>query len=67
MVRVLGIVLKLLATPKSRIYQAGLARAHELLSSFQERGVFEWAPQVQGWLAERSYVFCLGLGELFGP
>jgi len=66
MVRVLAIAFKLLATPRMRIYRAGLARANELLRRFQVRGVFDWAPQVRGWLTEARYTFYLGLEELFG-
>jgi len=65
LVRVLGVVLRLLHTPRMRIWRAGRARAEELMRRFQDRGLFQWAPQVRGWLMERSYVFCLGLGELF--
>ena len=67
MVKVLGIALRLLMTTRMRVWRAGKARAEELMRRFEDRGLFEWAPQVQGWLMERSYVFCLGLSEVFGP
>jgi len=67
MVKVLGIVLKLLGTSRSRIFQAGSQRACELFRRFEERGVFEWAPKVREWLMDPAYVFRLGLVELFGP
>jgi len=66
MVRVLGIALKLLMAPRMRIWRAGRARAEELMRRFEERGLFEWTPNVRSWLVDPSYVFCLGLGELFG-
>ena len=66
LVRVLGIVLKLLAGPGTRIWMAGRVRAEELMRRFEERGLFQWAPQARGWLGERNYVFCLGLNEIFG-
>ena len=61
LVRVLGIVLRLLDTPRMCIWRAGRARAEELTQRFEDRGLFQWAPRVRGWLADRSYVFCLGL------
>lgn len=66
LVRVLGIVLKLLDKPRVRIWRAGRARAEELMRGFEDRGLFKWAPEVRGWLMDRSYIFCLGIGELFG-
>jgi len=66
LVRVLGIVLKLLERPGVRILRAGRARAEALMRRFEEGGLFSWAPQLRGWLMERSYVFCLGLDEALG-
>ena len=55
------IVLRLLDTPRMRIWRAGRARAEELTQRFADKGLFQRAPRVGGWLANRSYVFCLGL------
>lgn len=67
LVRVLGVVLRLLDTPRMRIWRAGRERAEELIRRFEDRGLFQWAPQVRNWLTDRGYVFQLGLAELFGP
>jgi len=67
LVRVLGIILRLLERPRMHIWRAGKARAEELMRRFEERGVFRWAPNVRGWLGEKHYIFCLGLSEVFGP
>jgi len=67
LVRVLGVVLRLLDTPRMSIWRAGRARAEELKLRYEERGLFDWAPRMRDWLIERSYVFYLGLGELYLP
>jgi len=67
LVRVLGIVLRLLDTARMRIWRAGRARAEELRMRFEDRRIFDWAPRMRDWLAERSFVFYLGLGELYLP
>jgi len=67
LVRVLGVVLRLLYTARMRIWTAGKVRAEELMRRFEDRGLFQWAPQVRGWLMDKEYVFHLGLGELYGP
>ena len=66
LVRVLGIVLRLLDTPRICIWRAGKERAEELLRRFEDRGLFQWAPKLRGWLTDPGYVFYLGLGRLFG-
>jgi hypothetical protein len=65
LVRVLGIALKLLEKSQVHIWKMGKARAEELMRQFENRGVFGWAPQIRGWLVETSYIFCLGLRELY--
>lgn len=67
LVRVLGVVLRLLESRSMRIWVAGRARAEELLRRFEERGLFDWAPQVRGWLVDRGFVFYLGLSEFYVP
>ena len=67
LVRVMGIILRLLERPRAHIWRAGKVRAEELMRRFEERGVFRWAPNVRGWLGEKPYIFCLGLNEIFGP
>ena len=46
---------------------AGRARAEELKLRYEKRGLYDWAPRMRDWLIERSYVFYLGLGELYLP
>ena len=65
LVRLLGIVLRLLERPVMRISRAGRSRADELMQRFEERKIFRWAPSVRSWLDEKDYVFYLGLNELF--
>jgi len=64
LVRVLGVVLKLLESRSMRIWIAGRARAEELRRRFEERGVFDWAAQAKSWLADRGFTFYLGVSEL---
>lgn len=65
LVRVLGVVLKLLQSWSMRVWMAGRVRAEELKRRFEERSLFDWAPQVKDWLNERAFIFHLGLGELY--
>lgn len=67
LVRVLGVVLKLLESRSMRIWMAGRARAEELKRRFEDRRLFDWAPQVRAWLEERRFVFYLGVSELYVP
>jgi len=64
LVKVSGIALKLLTTRCSRILRAGSARAAELLRRYEESGVFEWAPELRGWLKDVKYILYLGMEEL---
>jgi len=64
LVRVLGVALKLLESCSMRIWMAGKARAEVLKRRFEDRHLFDWAPQVRDWLVDRGFVFHLGLGEL---
>jgi len=50
-----------------RIWVAGRARAEELMRRFEGRRLFDWAPQVHGWLVDRGFVFYLGLSEFYVP
>jgi len=61
-----AITWRLLATAKTCIFQAGRARAQELLERYTKGGVFDWAPSVEGWLRNREFIFHLGVMELFG-
>jgi len=61
-----AIVRKLLATVKTRILQVGKARAEELLKTYREHGVFDWAPEMKRWLDEPKAIFYLGAMHLFG-
>jgi len=67
LVKVLGVVLRLLENSSMRIWMAGKARAEELRQRFNDRGLFDWAPNVRNWLEERNFAFYLGLGEMYGP
>jgi len=67
LVRVLGVVLRLLESRSMRIWAAGRARAEELMRRFEGGRLFDWAPQVRGWLVDRGFVFYLGLSEFYVP
>jgi len=64
LVQLQSIILKLLAAGKKRVLQAGWARAQELLKTYAERGVFDWAPEVKDWLKEMNFIFNLGVATL---
>ena len=66
LVMVARIALKLLATLRSRISKAGIARAGELFRTYEENGVFEWAPEMRSWLKDPKAISYLGITELFG-
>ena len=63
LVRVLGIVLRLMENLSTRIWVVGRERAEELKQCFEERGLFSWAPQVRTWLVDRRFVLYLGMSE----
>jgi hypothetical protein len=65
LVKVLGVVLRLLENSSMRIWMTGKARAEELKQRFNDKGLFDWAPNVRNWLEERDFLFYLGLGEMF--
>ena len=55
-----SIVEKLRETIKMRIFQAGLAKAGEMLVE-DDRSVFKWAPRLREWLRDPDYIFWLGI------
>lgn len=57
-VMLVDIIEKLRETIKDKIFQAGLAKAEEMLSSYKQ--VFNWASQLKEWLRDPDYVFWLG-------
>jgi hypothetical protein len=61
--RLRGIVDKLRNKISSKILEAGIERAREILLKFRENGVFKWAPQLMVWLTDPRYVFWLGLNS----
>lgn len=63
---ILGIIIKLMATARARIYALGLARAHALWNCYTLAGVFEWAPEVKASFARRDYIMYLGVMESRG-
>ncbi len=64
MAQVLEISGHLLNRVRSRITAAGKERARLMLKSYSNRGgVFGWAPQVNGWLHDASYIFYLGVNS----
>ena len=65
-VNILGIITKLMATIKTRIYALGLARARALWSNYKSAGVFEWAPEAKAQFSRIEYVTYLGVMELNG-
>ena len=58
--KLMSIVEKLRATIKTRIFQAGLAKAEEMLAE-DDKCVFKWAPQLREWLKDLDYIFWLGI------
>jgi hypothetical protein len=65
-VSVIGIITKLVATIRSRIYALGLARARTLRRNYVLAGVFDWAPGVSAWFSRAEYIMYLGITELNG-
>ena len=62
LVRVLGIVLRMLENASTCIWRIGKTRAEELERAFKEKGLFDWAPQMTDWLRDKHYVIYLGVG-----
>jgi hypothetical protein len=50
----LDIVAKLAKDASDRIWTIGEAEAEDLKHRFQDRGMFDWTPQVCSWLVERD-------------
>lgn len=48
---------------KAKALEAGLNKAYEILSS----RILKWAPQVETWLEEESYILYLGFMSLNDP
>jgi hypothetical protein len=62
--QVLEISEHLLARIRSRITAAGKKRARLMLKSYSNRdGIFGWAPQVNEWLHDVTYIFYLGVNS----
>lgn len=66
LVSIRGIIRKLLATIRTRIYVLGLARARVLWNNYVSAGVFNWAPQVRALFSRAEYIMYLGVTELHG-
>jgi len=54
---------KLGTTISKRILEAGMERARVIFTKFEEKAVFEWAPQLKTWLMDARYIFWLGLNS----
>ncbi|MBE0517085.1 MAG: hypothetical protein IBX41_06820 [Methanophagales archaeon] len=63
---VLRIVEKLRETPRLRILKAGQEKAKRILSTYMEKDVFDWCPELKGWLENPDYIFWLGIATLTG-
>ena len=61
MVRVAGILVKLLATFKAQLLRVGRVRAERLGACLHERGAENWASEVFRWLTDRSFITYLGV------
>ena len=61
MVRVAGILMKLLADFKARAIRVGRARAERLIACLQERRAEELASRACEWFKDRRYVTYLGV------
>ena len=59
------IIVKLKATIRMHMLQAGAARAKDLLDLYSEKGVFSWARQVKDWLWYPKVIFYLGVVQLY--
>jgi hypothetical protein len=57
---ILGIIIKLVATVRARIYRLGLARAKVLWKNYVSAGVFEWAPETKALFSQAEYIAYLG-------
>lgn len=53
------IIEKLVETVKVRIFRVGLAKAEDMGREYEK--VFNWAPELRGWLKDPDYIFWLGL------
>ena len=62
LVRVLGIVLRMLENASMCIWRIGKTRAEALERAFREKGLFDWAPLMTDWLRDKHYVIYLGVG-----
>ena len=58
---VLGVIKMLTSPLKRRIWQRGLEAACVMRSQFKDKGVFNWCPQLKGWLEDLDYIFYLGV------
>ena len=58
---VLRIVETLMETVGLRILKAGREEGNRILSSYEEKGVFNWCPELREWLENPDYLFWLGM------
>ena len=66
MVKLAKIIIKLKATIKTEIAKLGLLKAQALKRLYTLKGVFDWCLSLKNWLNEPSYIFWLGLKEIYG-
>jgi len=61
MVRVAGILVKLLTAFKAQLLRVGRVRAERLGTCLREAGAEKWASEVLQWLTDRSFITYLGV------
>ena len=67
MVQVLRIVSKLLESFRSRTMKTGMRRASSMIETYMKpEGVFDWAPQMRGWLSDSRFMWYLGVLDVNG-
>jgi hypothetical protein len=66
MVKLAKIILRLREKPKTVIFKFGLIKALALKKLYAYKGVFDWCLSLKNWLNEPSYIFWLGLKEIYG-
>jgi len=55
-----SIIEKLTLTFGKRVFIAGSEKSREWLMSFEEKGIFNWTPELRSWLKDPKYIFWLG-------
>lgn len=61
---VLDVIKRLTSPLKRMIWQRGLETAHAMRRQFGDKGVFDWCPQLRGWLEDHNYIFYLGVSSV---